>query len=260
MTQDMAGASSVSTNRTAEAPARPVISFAFLTHNEKIEFAWLMEALAPVLTPENELVILDDYSDQDMVDLLRRHASLFAQRPLNRNFGAQRNHLKGMCSGRYIVTLDPDEMPDPHLLEVLPQIVMIMERDGLDIVEVPRLSRPVATDGPVDARTLTYSQAELEACAPAYQARILRNIPKIRYINRVHERLIGVRRAGRLPMQLRYALYHVTSERRRAESRRFYRSIRLRYLDKWRKSLTKRFGLMPEPERVAIKVEDLEAR
>ena len=237
-----------------------MISFALLTHNEKIEFAWLMDALAPVLTPENELVILDDYSDSDMVDFVKRHASRFAQRSLNQNFGAQRNHLKTLCTGRYIVTLDPDELPDPHLLDVLPRILMIMERDSLDVVEVPRLSRPVASDGPVDARTLTYSQAELEACAPAYQARIFRNIPQVRYINRVHERLIGVRRAGRLPMELRYALYHVTSERRRVESRRFYRSIRGRYLDKWRKSLNKRFGFMPEPERVAIKVEDLEAR
>jgi|GEM_PF-3082693 len=238
-------------------PRPPDLSIALLTHNERQHFCWLMEALAPTLGPSVELVILDDHSEPDMVDLVRAHATTFAQRRLNRNFSAQRNHLKSLCRGRIIVTLDPDEQPDPGLLAALPHIQAVMERDALEVVEVPRLSTVVASDVPVDARTLSFTEQDLRACVPAHHSRIFRNAPHIRYVNRVHERLIGPRRVGRLPLATRFALYHIVTETDYTAHNRFYRSIRLRYLDKWRKSLAKRTGLLVPPDRFDIAASDL---
>lgn len=238
-------------------PTVPELSVALLTHNERVQLTWLMEVLAPAMAPDWELVILDDYSDAAMVDLVRGHATTFAQRRLNRNFSAQRNHLKSLCKGRFILALDPDELPDPGLLAALPHILAVMERESLDVVEVPRLSSIVAGNGPVDPRAMRFTEHDLRACVPAHQSRILRNVPHIRYVNRVHERLIGPRRVGRLPLALRYALYHVKTEANYVASNRFYRSIRLRYVDKWRKSLAKRLGMLAPPERLEIDAGDL---
>jgi glycosyltransferase involved in cell wall biosynthesis len=222
------------------------LSYALMTHNEVVEFGWLIEALKDALNEQSEIVVLDDFSTSDMVELIKRYA-------LNKNFSAQRNVLKGLCRGEFVFLLDPDELPSPELLKALPRLMEVMRQQKLDAISMPRLNILVEGDAPVDARTRPVSDTDLRNQKPDYMTRLLRNDPEIKWVNRVHERLVGVRRGGRLPNEVRYALLHCKTQSRYENQNRFYRSINLRYLDKWRKSIAKRLKLIKPTVWVDIK-------
>jgi len=228
------------------------LSFAILTHNEQIEFVWLMDALAPILDDTCEIVVLDDFSRPEVVDAIRRYNVRFHQRALQRNFSAQRNHLKSMCRGEFIFVVDPDEIPSPHLLRGLPAVLDAMRREDIDACALPRLNILVESPHPVHVNTLALTNGDLQAAPRDDQMRLIRNRPEILWINHVHERLVGVKRCYRFPQDLRYALFHCKTLSRARAQNRFYRRIPSRYIDKFRKSLAKRFGALDRIDWVEI--------
>jgi len=218
-----------------------------MTHNELTEFNWLMDVLRPLLGEDAEIVVLDDFSQPAMVDAIKASGARFYQRALNKNFSAQRNHLLSLCQGEFVFQLDPDEIPHPELLKSLPKILQYMRDNNMDACSMPRLNILVDGDKPVDARSLTLSDADLANRKRDDMTRILRNGRGIRFVNHVHERLVGIVRACRLPQQLRFALLHCKTRSRQETQNSFYRGIHLRYLDKWKKSISKRLGLIKQP-------------
>lgn len=71
------------------------ISIAVLTHNETREFKWLMGSLEVAKELIDEIVIVDDYSDVEFLDVVQSFKVdwpiKFFQRRLNKSFAAQRN-------------------------------------------------------------------------------------------------------------------------------------------------------------------------
>ncbi|MFY9288274.1 MAG: glycosyltransferase [Alphaproteobacteria bacterium] len=226
----------------------PLLSYALMTHNEFTELQWLMEVIRPFQNDQTEIVVLDDFSEPPMVDYIKSQNVRFYQRALNKNFSAQRNYLKNLCKGEFIFLLDPDELPSPQLLADLPKVLAKMRDNSMDACCMSRLNILVDGDSPVDARTLTVSDADLVHQKRDDQIRILQNVPGIYWVNHVHERMVGLRRACRLPQQIRYALLHCKTRARQGKQNAFYRGILLRYVDKWRKSLSKRLGLIKHPQ------------
>jgi len=223
------------------------LTYALMTHNEIAEFAWLMEVLRPIQNENTEIVVLDDFSEPEMVDLIKNNPVRFYQRALNKNFSKQRNYLKSLCRGEFIFLLDPDEIPSPELLNMLPKILDSMRTMQIDGCAVPRLNLLIEDDNPIDARTLNVSDADLLNQEPDYPMRILANHPEMKWINRVHERLLGIKRASRLPEKLCYSLLHCKTYSRQKSQNNFYRSIIFRHIDKLHKSFCKRMGLIKQP-------------
>lgn len=232
--------------------SQPLLSIAIMTHNEITEFAWLMEALSPHMNATTEIVVLDDFSGSDMVKLVQSFPVRFFQRALDKNFSAQRNHLKSLCRGDFIFLLDPDEIPAPMLLRCLPNLIAAMREHELDACSMPRLNRVLEASSPVDARTLKLTDDDLRTQPRDDQTKLVRNAPDIRWTNRVHERLLGARRVGRVPQHVQYAIWHVKQRSRLEGQTKFYRSILMRRLDKLRKSFAKRMGLLRPPEWIDV--------
>ena len=89
------------------------ISYSILTHNETDSLLKLIEFIVKHKDEEDEIVILDDHSDnektKEILDTMCSiHEIKFEQRHLLDDYGEQKNHLNRMCTGDYIFNLDAD--------------------------------------------------------------------------------------------------------------------------------------------------------
>ena len=119
------------------------ISYSILTHNEHESLQKLLDHLLKHKDGEDEIVILDDFSDnkntQELLDVYTSiHEIRFEQRHLLNDFADQKNYLKRMCKGDYVFNLDADELPRESLLKMLKPILKI--NPHVDLYLVPRIN------------------------------------------------------------------------------------------------------------------------
>ena len=91
------------------------ISYSLLVHNETDTLEKLLKFLTKWKQPDDEIVILDDFSDDEKTKQIldfyvSAHNIVFEQRNLLGDFASQKNHQKNMGSGDYSFNLDADEM------------------------------------------------------------------------------------------------------------------------------------------------------
>jgi glycosyltransferase involved in cell wall biosynthesis len=222
-----------------------------MTHNEKTEFVWLMEALLPALDIIDEVVVVDDFSRPEFVESVRhfqeRMPLRFHQRALNKNFAAQRNYMKSLCRGELIFFLDPDELPPDRVVRGLPQILAMMKERDIDACQLPRLNVWIEGDALPHPRTIDLAAPGLTVLWED-QTRLLRNLPHLKWTLRLNEYLIGIRRGYRFPHTPDYALLHAKTKRRQERQRVFYRSVHMRHLSRMRNSVLKRLPWRRETE------------
>jgi glycosyltransferase involved in cell wall biosynthesis len=230
------------------------ISVAVLTHNEIQEFKWLMRALEAGRDVIDEIVIVDDFSDPEFVNLVLSYQARwpirFFQRRLERNFSAQRNYAKAQCRGRLILFPDADEVPSKTILLGLPKLLLWMENNEVDLCYLPRLNLSVEeeTDDPVKAL------ATGNAGAPCIedQPRIIRNLPAIRWILRVNEGIYGARRYYKFPHDQEFFLLHAKTNSRVKISNKFYSTIKFKRLERHLESIAKRTIRWRRPRLVSL--------
>jgi len=91
------------------------ISYSILVHNEDETFEKLLHRLIEYKQPQDEIVVLDDYSDNPktraVLDYYHSTGHIeLDTRHLAHDFASQKNYLKNMCNGDYSFNLDADEM------------------------------------------------------------------------------------------------------------------------------------------------------
>ena len=91
------------------------ISYSILVHNEDESFEKLLHRLIEYKQPQDEIVVLDDYSDNEktraILDYFHSTDDIkLDQRSLAGDYATQKNYLKGMCTGDYTFNLDADEI------------------------------------------------------------------------------------------------------------------------------------------------------
>jgi len=204
------------------------ISYSLLTHNETDSLLKLIEFLVKHKDEEDEIVILDDYSDnektKEILDTMCSiHEIKFEQRHLNKDYGGQKNYLKNMCSGDYIFNLDADELPHKHLIT---NIKPILEANpSIDLYWVPRVN---TVEGLTDAHVRAWGWDVNEkgwVNFPDYQGRIWRNRPNIMWKNPVHEVLEGYKEHTYLPSEEEFCFYHPKDIGRQEKQNEFYTKI-----------------------------------
>ena len=119
------------------------ISYSTLTHNEDESLQRLLEFLVKHKDEEYEIVILDDYSDNpktiEILDVMTSmYEMTFEQRHLLKDYAGQKNFLKNMCTGDYIVNIDADELPHKSLMNNLKPI--LQSNPTIDLYWVPRVN------------------------------------------------------------------------------------------------------------------------
>tara|TARA_A100001201_G_scaffold20338_1_gene22758 strand:+ start:2746 stop:3366 length:621 start_codon:yes stop_codon:yes gene_type:complete len=204
------------------------ISYSILTHNETDSLSELIQFLVKHKDEEDEIVILDDFSDNEKTkEILDSMCSIyditFEQRHLHKDYAGQKNYLTGMCKGQYIINIDADELPHKFLMK---NIKGILEANPtIDLYWVPRVN---TVDGITQEHINKWGWNVNEkgwVNWPDYQGRIWRNRQNIRWKNPVHEVLDGYKEHTFLPAEEQFSIYHPKDIGRQEKQNEFYNTI-----------------------------------
>jgi len=116
------------------------ISYAILTHNEGNYIEKLIPFLLEFKNEEDEIVIVDDYSDDQLTkDILKKYESDIAlhYRVFDGD-ATQKNYLNSKCTGDYILQLDADEIVSEWFMQSLPTI--LEGNQEIDLFIIPRIN------------------------------------------------------------------------------------------------------------------------
>jgi hypothetical protein len=187
------------------------ISYSILTHNETDSLQRLLDFLTRRKDEEDEIVILDDYSNnkktQEILDVYTSiHEIKFEQRHLLEDFGNQKNYLRKMCSKDYIFNIDADEFIKLHLIRNIKSILEM--NPTVDLYWVPRINTVEGlTQAHKDKWGWTINKKGW-VNFPDFQGRIHKNRPNIRWKNPVHEVMEGYGEYTQLPAEENYCIIH----------------------------------------------------
>ena len=204
------------------------ISYSILTHNETDSLSELIQFLVKYKDEEDEIVILDDYSDnertKEILDVMcSMHEITFEQRHLLKDYANQKNHLTRMCKGDYIFNIDADELPNKCLINNIKEI--LETNPTIDLYWIPRVN---TVDGLTQEHIQKWGWQVNEkgwVNFPDYQGRIWRNRQNIRWKNPVHEVLEGYKEHTFLPQEENFCFYHHKEIERQEKQNEFYKNI-----------------------------------
>jgi glycosyltransferase involved in cell wall biosynthesis len=114
------------------------VSYLITTHNETTTLGKLLYAIGVNKHQDDEIVILDDFSDNPETQRLLQGYRIY-QHALSKNYGSHKNAGIEKCSKNYIFQLDGDEMPPESLLgENLH--ALIDSNPSIEAYAVPRIN------------------------------------------------------------------------------------------------------------------------
>ena len=203
------------------------ISYSILTHNETKSLEKLLKFLVKWKADGDEIVILDDYSDDEKTkQILDFYVStkdiIYEQRSLNNDYATQKNYLKSMCSGDYSFNLDADEMISRWLIK---NIHGILEDNQIDLIYLPRINT-------VEGLTQQHIQQwgwnvneEGWINFPDWQGRVFKNRPNIKWEKPVHEMIKGFQTYAHLPTEKPFCMLHYKKIEKQEQQNKKYDGI-----------------------------------
>jgi hypothetical protein len=203
----------------------PSISYAITACNEHVELERLLDHLEDWLREEDEVVIQLDTTATEEVkalcfDYMRSNWNVI-EFGLNQDFASFKNNLKNNCTKDYIFQIDADEYPSEQLITSLPEILELNPRG--ELYAVPRINTVEGLTQEHIQKWRWYVNENGWVNYPDYQTRILKNIPEIKWINKVHERLVGAKNGFHLPEG--YDLIHPKTIERQEKQNNFYNTL-----------------------------------
>ena len=203
------------------------ISYGITVHNEADELNRLLEILIHKTDKEDEIVICDDYSDDETQFVIQSWTQQYGhtktikvyQRKLDGNFSAQKNSVIENSSGDYIFHIDADEYPHETLLQQLKEIITM---NDVDLIWIPRVN---TVEGMKEEHIQKWGWRVSEnnwVNYPDYQARVFRNREDIRWTRPLHEYITGCKTYAHLPPQEELSLYHPKTIQKQEQQNMFY--------------------------------------
>jgi glycosyltransferase involved in cell wall biosynthesis len=157
-----------------------------------------------------------------MTKEVREVANKYTAHPLNGDFATFKNHLTKFCTKDYIFQIDADEYPHLSLLQSLPEI---LEHNPIDVILIPRINTVEGLTAQHIGKWGWNVNEKGWVNFPDYQWRIWKNDKKIKWINKVHERLDGFETYSALPQMEEYCLYHPKDIKRQEKQNQFYSTL-----------------------------------
>jgi len=194
------------------------LSYLITVHNETDTLIRLLEKLVNNRFSEDEIVILDDFSDNKNTQTILASVRMFSnvsayQHMLNNDYGNHKNYGNEKCTGSWIFQIDGDELPSDTLIFNIRDI--IETNKNIELIYVPRINdfKGVSTE---HAKTWGWKLTPSLTCEnrpivnwPDYQSRIYkRDTNRIRWDRKLHEKIIGHEQYSFLPADEDLALYH----------------------------------------------------
>ena len=204
------------------------ISYGITVHNEADELNKLLPILSHKADKEDEIVICDDYSDDETQFVIQSWTQQYGhtktikvyQRKLDGNFSAQKNSVIENSDGDYIFHIDADEYPHETLLLQLKPILEVNE--NVDLIWIPRVN---TVENLTDEWANKWGWRVTEkgwVNYPDYQARFFRNHKSIRWERPLHEVIRGCKTYAHLPPHEELSLYHPKTKEKQEAQNKFY--------------------------------------
>jgi hypothetical protein len=205
------------------------ISYAITVCNELEEITRLLNFLHQNKKTDDEICVLLDKpkASQALLDELyywsSRDIISFKESTFQGHFADWKNELTQMCTGDYIFQIDADEIPCTPILESLPSI--LEDNPEVDVYLVPRVNTVTGLTNEHIQKWGWNVNSEGWVNWPDYQWRIYKNIPDIKWKNKVHEVLDGFKQYATLPMEEDYSLYHPKEIERQIKQNEYYDTL-----------------------------------
>jgi len=202
------------------------ISYAVTVCNEFIEIQRLVSFLLQHKRPQDNIVILYDEAngDPEIESFLRSHSinGEFAwhKGKFEKHFADWKNKLTSLCDGDYIFQIDADEIPAEDLILHLPELLEI--NPEMDVFLVPRVN---TVEGLTPEHIAAWGWNITDTGWvnwPDFQWRIWKNLPEIKWVNKVHERLDGFKTWTALPDVEYFALHHPKTIEKQEKQNSYY--------------------------------------
>ena len=208
------------------------ISFAITAYNEHEELQVLLSQLEQIAKPDDEIVIqLDSKATPEVLSLVDQFISkdfTFTVKKcvfdLNNHFADFKNNLKSYCTKDWVFQIDADETLSETFSRVIHEV--LDANDGIDLIAVPRVNivKGLEQNDIIQWHWQVNSQGWVNWPDP--QHRIFRNKPEVKWVNKVHEKIVGWKTYAELPSEDdSYALYHIKDIDRQRKQNEFYSKI-----------------------------------
>ena len=205
------------------------LSYAIPVCNEWIQLEYLLDYLFKNKREQDEIVIqCDEGNTTSSVYQVLKQFSDYKQLkviefPLNKDFASFKNNLKDACSGDYIFQIDADEYPDDYLMATVEEVIKM--NDSVDVFWVPRINKVEGlTQEHINKWRWNVDQ-DGRVNFPDYQCRILKNVKRIKWKNKVHEVLTGHKSESHLPANDEYCLIHLKDIKRQEKQNELYSKL-----------------------------------
>ena len=205
------------------------ISYAITVCNEYIEIQKLLSTLMLNIREEDEVVVLFDEKNGTanvwgyLRELEEQEYIKLESKPFDNHFADWKNLLTTLCSGDYIFQIDADEYPHRSLVSQLP--VILQANPENEAYVVPRVN---TVKGLTDEHLLKWRwniDEKGRVNWPDYQWRIWKNLPHIKWKNKVHEKLDGYKTYAALPEMEGLSLYHPKDIKRQEKQNNYYDTL-----------------------------------
>ena len=209
------------------------ISFAITAYNEHEELNRLLSQIIKILKPEDEIVIqLDSKATIEVISLVdeflvKNKKEYNIKRfifDLNKDFASFKNNLKSYCAKDWIFQIDADETLSETFARVIHEV--LENNENVDLIAIPRVNivKGLEQKDIIEWRWQLNEQGWVNW--PDNQHRIFRNKPEIKWVNKVHEQIVGWTTYAELPADDdSYALYHIKDIDRQRQQNLFYSTI-----------------------------------
>ena len=208
------------------------ISFAITAHNEHEELQVLLNQLEQIAKSDDEIVIqLDSKATPEVLSLVDQFINkdfTFTVKKcvfdLNNHFADFKNNLKSYCTKDWVFQIDADETLSETFSRVIHEV--LDANDGIDLIAVPRVNivKGLEQNDIIQWHWQVNSQGWVNWPDP--QHRIFRNKPEVKWVNKVHEVIVGWKTYAELPSEDdSYALYHIKDIDRQRKQNEFYSKI-----------------------------------
>lgn len=201
------------------------MSYLVTTHNEDVSLDKLFKVLQDNIDLGDEVIVLDDYSDNPKtLEVFKKYDTFitkFLTHKLERNFSDHKNIGLKECTGEFVFNIDSDEYPSEVLLQNLKDILLL--NPSIELYRVPRIN---IVDGMTQELVNRYGWRVNEKGwinFPDFQSRLHKNeYPRIKWDRPLHEHIIGFKVESQLPLEEEYCLYHVKSVEKQIKQNDFY--------------------------------------
>ena len=203
------------------------ISYAIPVCNEWMELEYLLNYLFKHKREQDEIVVQCDEGNttSSVYQVLEEYKEKLQiiEFPLNGDFASFKNNLKDNCTGDYIFQIDADEYPEEYLMSTIEWV--IKENPKTDIFWVPRINK---VEGLTEEHIRQWGwnvDPDRRVNFPDYQCRILKNVKRIKWKNKVHEVLTGHQTESHLPANDEFCIHHLKDIKRQEQQNEFYGTL-----------------------------------